>query len=714
MPMRGKRKRSSLARTDTTATPDAPAPLAAAAPTPKRRATGRQLGSFVTDPAPQGAVLDGAQALRASPDSGGSSSPPRAVRPPPSAPPRNKSGKGGARAAAAKPPLATGTSEAEAKTEATAEAKAADEPVDAEADAQDAMAEEDEVREALGRAPPVHSAQLPLPWRGRLGYACLNTYLRTATPPVFSSRTCRIQSILEHRHPLQQPGQPEHATKNRPDKSAPAEVGRGMRFVQELGLANARDIVKMVRWNERFGIRFLRLSSEMFPFASHAEYGYPLAPFAAETLAAAGRVVAQLGHRVTTHPGQYTQLGSPRQAVIDAAVRDLAYHAELLDLLRLPEQQDRDAVMIMHLGGVFGDKGATLQRFRGHYAALPANVRRRLVLENDDVSWSVHDLLPLCEELDIPLVLDFHHHNIVFDASQVREGTADVVALFPRILATWERKRITPKMHYSEPTPAAVTARQRRKHSARVATLPPCPPTMDLMIEAKDKEQAVFELMRNFKLPGFDSFNDIIPHSRADESRPAKPYTKKELKERAVAQARGEPLDVRQDYVVPEEEQGMGGPEGRVYWPPGMEEWLTPVKRTVGKKDETKEQTPSSKPKKQKSHANGIRAEDEDADGAPVVQPPSTNGTGKKTKSTMATKAAATGRGKRRKATAVKEESGTESDDLTDLSDLSVEDEAMAPPKRKAINSAQAAPASARPGRRASKRVSYAEVEEGS
>jgi UV DNA damage endonuclease len=98
--------------------------------------------------------------------------------------------------------------------------------------------------------------------------------------------------------------QPEHATKNRPDTSQPASIERGQRYVNELGLANARDIVKMLRWNDKYGIKFLRLSSEMFPFASHPEYGYKLAPFASEVLAAAGRVAAELGHRLSTHPGQ--------------------------------------------------------------------------------------------------------------------------------------------------------------------------------------------------------------------------------------------------------------------------------------------------------------------------------------------------------------------------------------------------------------------------
>ncbi|KAK4196757.1 putative UV-damage endonuclease [Triangularia verruculosa] len=472
----------------------------------------------------------------------------------------------------------------------------------------------DLVERGAARPPPVNSHYLPLPWRGRLGYACLNTYLRTAKPPVFSSRTCRMSSIIDHRYPLADPDQPEHATKNRPDKSKTADHQLGVRFVQNLGLQNAADIVKMIRWNDKYGIKFMRLSSEMFPFASHVEHGYELAPFASDILAKVGRVAAELGHRLTTHPGQFTQLGSPRKEVIEASVRDLAYHDEMLTLLRLPEQQDRDAVMILHMGGVYGDKAATLDRFRVNYAQLTPSIKNRLVLENDDVSWSVHDLLPICEELNIPLVLDYHHHNIVFDSSKCREGTWDISQpeIMERITATWRRKGITQKMHYSEPCPGAVTPRDRRKHSPRVMTLPPCPPDMDLMIEAKDKEQAVFELMRTFKLPGFEKINDMVPHERFDEPKPvsrAAPAAKNKKKNKTAAgsvkrkrMADDEDPD-EADRVAPVEtdsstktevtqipevtvtalEFGMGGPQNRVYWPPGMEEWLKPRKRQAKK-----------------------------------------------------------------------------------------------------------------------------------
>lgn len=461
--------------------------------------------------------------------------------------------------------------------------------VEAEPDSQaDADLLDDEVGDrGPRRPPPLNSNILPLPWAGRLGYACLNTYLRNANPPVFSSRTCRISSILDHRYPLQDPTQPEHPTKNRRDKTKEPDVERGLKYVQDLGLANARDIEKMIRWNERYGIKFMRLSSEMFPFASHEEYGYNLA-FAAEVLARAGKVATELNHRLTTHPGQFTQIGSPRREVVAASIRDLEYHDEMLSRLCLSEQLDRDAVMILHMGGTYGDKEATLDRFRENYRNLSAGVRKRLVLENDDVSWSVHDLLPICEELDIPLVLDFHHHNIVFDSS-MREGTLDIMSLYDRIKATWTRKNITQKMHYSEPTPSAITPRDRRKHSPRVKTLPPCPADMDLMIEAKDKEQAVFDLMRNFKLPGWQLFNNIIPYERDDQ--PRKAVKKKKKKARKGVRTRTgedgslaeEEIETPEQVVAPED-VSMGGAEGRVYWPEGMEEWLKPKKRDVAKK----------------------------------------------------------------------------------------------------------------------------------
>ena len=91
-------------------------------------------------------------------------------------------------------------------------------------------------------------------------------------------------------------------------------------------------------------IRFFRISSDMFPFASHEKYGYSL-DYCAPLLAQAGALANKYGHRLTTHPGQFTQLGSPRPAVVEASRRELAYHCEMLDLMGLGP----DSVMIIHV-----------------------------------------------------------------------------------------------------------------------------------------------------------------------------------------------------------------------------------------------------------------------------------------------------------------------------------------------------------------------------
>ena len=366
------------------------------------------------------------------------------------------------------------------------------------------------------------------------------------------------------------------------------------------------------------------------------------------------------------------------------------------------------------MGGIFGDKPATLDRFRENYAKLPQNVKNRLVLENDDVCYSVHDLLPICEELNIPFVLDFHHHNIIFDADKIREGTKDIIDLFPRILATWKRKNITPKMHYSEPTPAAITGTQRRKHSARVATLPPCPPDMDLMIEAKDKEQAVFELMRIFKLPGFERFNDIIPHVRKDDNKPVKtPKKKAQRKKKVKDEEDAEAVEEEEEpvqAVIEDVEVGMGGPEGRVYWPPGMEEWLRPVKRVIKPKDPDKAKaTPAKKGKAAAEAApletkeDAIKTEEKPQENGTLEPTPTTNGKGK-AKPKPAKKEKATPKKN------IKKEPTPETSHDEPEPDLSAEEEKEEPVPAPVQKKGKAAPK--RESKRAAKRVSYAEADE--
>lgn len=261
----------------------------------------------------------------------------------------------------------------------------------------------------------------------------------------------------------------------------------------------------------------------------------------------------------------------------------------MLSLLNLPLQQDHDAIIIIYMDRNTDDKEATLDRFRHNLTTrLSPSARARLVLENDGVSWGVHDLMLICEELSIPLMLNYQYHNIVFDSRHVREGTLDISepALRDRIAATWTPNGITQCMHYSEPRPGAITDRERRKHANRIATLPPCPPHTDLLVEARDEEQAVFELMRNFKLPGFEKINDIIPHKRVDENRPSEKVLHKGKRgdgnrheDEDEDEGEGEEATQSETETVPHREIAMGGPYNRVFWPVGKRDWVVQDKR---------------------------------------------------------------------------------------------------------------------------------------
>ncbi|KAJ3505624.1 hypothetical protein NLJ89_g7321 [Agrocybe chaxingu] len=290
-------------------------------------------------------------------------------------------------------------------------------------------------------------------FKGRLGYACLNTVLRNKKPAmesVFCSRTCRLDSLKKN----------------------------GVEWLKDLGRKNVEDLKTIIQWNEDNNIRFFRLSSEMFPFASHADHGYSL-DYCANLLAEAGALARKYGHRLTVHPGQYTQLGSPKPGVVEAACRDLAYHCEMLDLMGMGP----DSVMIIHGGGVYDDKVTTLERLKQSIRDLPTNM-----------CYNAEELLEVCEELDVPLVFDYHHDAIYPSSISPQE-------IIKRANAIFDRRGIKPKQHLSEPRPGAVTIMERRAHADRCENLPDdLPGDMDLMIEAKDKEQAVFHLYRMYGL----------------------------------------------------------------------------------------------------------------------------------------------------------------------------------------------------------------------
>jgi UV DNA damage endonuclease len=302
----------------------------------------------------------------------------------------------------------------------------------------------------------------------QLGLCCINTILRAQKPPVFASRKMIIRSIQE----------------------------QGIDVLKEKILQNLRDVLTMIDWNEANGIRVMRLSSEMFPHKSNpkvVDYTYD---FARDLLKQIGVKAKQYGHRLTFHPGQYNVVGSPVRASFEQTIVDLSYHADVLDLIDAGD----DSVMVVHGGGVYGDKQATIERWCEQYQELPENVQRRLVLENCEKCFSIEDCLRVAEKINIPVVFDTHHYAC-YCKLHPEEKFKPASEYIPAILETWTRKNIKPKFHVSEQGSGRVG-----HHSDFIEVLPEyllnIPQKygieIDIMIEAKMKEQAILKLYEKY------------------------------------------------------------------------------------------------------------------------------------------------------------------------------------------------------------------------
>ena len=163
----------------------------------------------------------------------------------------------------------------------------------------------------------------------------------------------------------------------------------------------------MILWNEKHGIRVLRLSSELFPHKSNSKVENYSFDFAIPLLKTIGYVARKYGHRLTFHPGQYNVVGTPCESAFKHTINDLKYHADVLDMMGL----DQNSVIVVHGGGIYGDKLGAIKRWEKQFYLLPKNVQKRLVLENCEKCYSIEDCLNISKQINIPVVFDTHHYE---------------------------------------------------------------------------------------------------------------------------------------------------------------------------------------------------------------------------------------------------------------------------------------------------------------
>jgi UV DNA damage endonuclease len=253
-------------------------------------------------------------------------------------------------------------------------------------------------------------------------------------------------------------------------------------------LHNAENLLLAVRTAHRLGIGAFRIMSPLFPRMTHPDVGYlledlPQAEDIACNMTATRDFARAHGVRLSFHPDQFVVLSSPHAHVVESSVRELEYQALLADMVGAD-------VINLHAGGAYGDKTAALRRLAAVVRDLPQGVASRLTVENDDVTYTVLDLLPACADIGLPLVYDVHHHRCNPDGLDEAEAT-DLAA------ATWKGRE--QYCHVSSPRDG--WKKKPKSHADYIdpADFPACWPgrAMTVDVEAKAKELAVVRLMHD-------------------------------------------------------------------------------------------------------------------------------------------------------------------------------------------------------------------------
>jgi UV DNA damage endonuclease len=180
------------------------------------------------------------------------------------------------------------------------------------------------------------------------------------------------------------------------------------------------------------------------------------------------------------HPGQFTLINSPDTRVFEKSVRELAYHARVLDLMTL----DTSAKIQIHVGGTYRDKDQSMIRFVERFETLDELVKRRLVLENDDRRYSLSDCLQLSAETSVPVVFDVFHHSVNDSGETIPEA-------FKLVTRTWRETDGLPMVDYSSQKAGHTMGTHVNtinvEHFRRFLDASR-PYDFDVMLEIKDKE----------------------------------------------------------------------------------------------------------------------------------------------------------------------------------------------------------------------------------
>ena len=283
----------------------------------------------------------------------------------------------------------------------------------------------------------------------KIGYPCINTEI-----DCLSSRTFRLKSYSEKR-------------------------------LVETVESNLSCLAKILSFNVEHTLLFFRITSDLIPLASHPICTFNWQKHFAEQFQEIGYLIKNHGVRISMHPDQFTIINSLDNKVLKNSVRELFYHAQVLDLMEL----DNSAKIQIHVGGVYKDKKKSIARFTQRFKKLDEIVKKRLVVENDDSRYNLRDCLEINSLTTIPVLFDIFHHEVNTSGESLKKA-------FELFTKTWENEDGLPMVDYSSQKIGYKIGRHAETINSkyfREFLEETRPFDFDVMLEIKDKQKSALK-----------------------------------------------------------------------------------------------------------------------------------------------------------------------------------------------------------------------------
>ena len=246
-----------------------------------------------------------------------------------------------------------------------------------------------------------------------------------------------------------------------------------------------------LQYNKQNDIFFYRFSHNIVPLATHPKVSFDCIKEYAPIWGKIGDYIRHNGMRVDSHPDQYCVLNSTNEDVVKSSIQILKTIDQMYQAMNI------QSFMILHVGSSYPTKEEAKSRFLQNFKALPKRIQKEIILENDDRVFHALDVLEICEELGIPMILDVHHEFCHSSPIPLKD-------LLPRIFSTWKSVEMNPKIHFS----SRKSRQEKRSHHTYINYKSFCKclellktvgQDVDIMLECKGKDEALFRLVRQLR-----------------------------------------------------------------------------------------------------------------------------------------------------------------------------------------------------------------------